>query len=74
MKKHFPQFQCDDCDKAFRYRKDLRRHCESQHRETVEGPTALFCCPYPECKFSAERSAGSTRRDNLNRHIQTQHG
>jgi hypothetical protein len=73
MKKHFPPFQCDDCDMAFRYSKDLKRHCKSQHPETVEGQTVLFC-PYLGCKFSAERSSGSTRRDNLNRHIQTQHG
>jgi len=73
MKKHFPPFQCNDCDKAFQYRKDLKRHRESKHPETVEEPTVLFC-PYPGCKFSAERSTGSTRRDNLNRHIQTQHG
>jgi len=72
MKKHFPPFQCDDCGKAFQFRKDLRRHCEALHLETVEGATVLFC-PFPECKFSAERSAGSTRRDNLNRHIQTRH-
>jgi len=73
MKKHFPPFKCDDCDMAFRYSKDLKRHCKSQHPETVEGQTVLFC-PYQGCKFSAERSSGSTRGDNLNRHIQSQHG
>jgi len=73
MKKHFPPFKCDDCNIPFRYSKDLKRHCKSQHPETVEGQTVLFC-PYPGCKFSPERSSGSTRRDNLNRHIQTQHG
>jgi len=72
MKKHFPPFQCPDCDKAFQYRKDLKRHRESKHPETLEEHTVLFC-PYPRCKFSAERSAGSTRKDNLNRHIQTRH-
>jgi len=73
MKKHFPPFQCDNCSRAFQFRKDLTRHCKSQHPETVEELTVLFC-PYPGCKFSPERSTGSTRKDNLNRHIQTQHG
>jgi hypothetical protein len=71
-KKHFPPFKCDDCDKAFRYRKDLNRHRTSKHSGTAGGSMVLFC-PYPGCKFSAERSTGSTRRDNLNRHIRTQH-
>jgi len=73
MKTHNPPFQCEDCGKAFQYKKDLRRHCGSQHPELVEEPTMLFC-PYLGCKFSAERSTGSTRKDNLYRHIQTQHG
>lgn len=73
MKKHYPPFPCDECDKAFRYRKDLTRHCKSRHPETVEESEVLFC-PSHGCKFSAERSTGSSRRDNLNRHIQTQHG
>jgi len=73
MKKHFPPFQCDECDRAFQYRKDLKRHRQSQHPETVEEPTMPRFCSYPGCKFSAERSTGYTRKDNLNRHIQTQH-
>jgi len=73
IKKHYPPFQCDKCDKAFRYQKDLTRHYKSKHPDTVEGFEVLFC-PFSGCKFSAERSTGSSRRDNLNRHIQTQHG
>jgi len=73
MKKHYPPFQCDDCDKAFRYRKDLRRHCNSKHPETVDVLKVSFCRVYG-CKYSTERSNGSSRSDNLRRHIQTQHG
>jgi uncharacterized C2H2 Zn-finger protein len=73
MKKHYPPFPCDDCNKAFRYRKDLTRHCNSIHPETVDEPKVSFC-PVHGCKYSTERSTGSTRGDNLRRHIRTQHG
>lgn len=73
MKKHSPPFQCDKCTHAFVYKKDLKRHCSSKHPETAGELTRLFC-PFSGCKFSAEKSSGSTRRDNLERHIQTQHG
>jgi uncharacterized C2H2 Zn-finger protein len=73
MKKHYPPFPCDDCDKAFRYRKDLRRHCNSKHPETVDDPRVSFC-HVPGCKYSTERSNGSSRSDNMRRHIRTQHG
>jgi hypothetical protein len=73
IKKHYPPFQCDDCDKAFRYRKDLRRHCNSKHPATVDVLKVSFCRVYG-CKYSTERSNGSSRSDNLRRHIRTQHG
>jgi len=73
LKKHYPPFQCDDCDKAFRYRKDLRRHCNSKHPKTVNVPKVSFC-GVQGCKYSTERSNGSSRSDNLRRHIRTQHG
>jgi len=73
MKKHYPPFQCDDCDKAFRYRKDLKRHCKSKHPETVDVLRVSFC-PVHGCKYSTERSNGSSRIDNLRRHTRTQHG
>jgi len=73
MKKHYPPFQCDDCDKAFRYGKDLTRHCNSKHPGTVDVLKVSFC-PVNGCKYSTERSNGSSRSDNLRRHRRTQHG
>jgi uncharacterized C2H2 Zn-finger protein len=73
MKKHYPPFPCDNCDKAFRYKKDLTRHCKSMHPETVEVHEVSFC-PVYGCRYSADRSNGSSRSDNLRRHMRTQHG
>jgi len=73
MKKHFRPFPCGDCDKAFVFSKDLDRHRENKHPETVGGLT-LFFCPVEGCKHSAERSTGTTRKDNMKRHIKTRHG
>jgi len=73
LKKHDPPFPCTWCDKAFRYRKDLDRHLKAKHPGSVEDPTPLYC-PYPECKFGSKRGTGSSRKDNLQRHIRTRHG
>ncbi|KAH8688625.1 hypothetical protein GQ44DRAFT_720712 [Phaeosphaeriaceae sp. PMI808] len=74
-KKHNPPFKCtiNQCDRAFRYQKDLDRHRKAKHSETTHGSTLLYC-PYSGCKFSFERGTGSSRKDNLNRHIRTRHG
>jgi len=75
LKKHLRPFSCTvaGCQRAFEFKKDLERHLKAKHRETVPG-TALFYCPYEGCKFSLDAGAGLTRKDNLNRHIQSQHG
>jgi len=74
LKKHFPPFQClhEGCSRFFQYRKDLRRHCEAKHPESV-ADAALLYCPYEGCKFSFQGGTGVSRRDNLNRHVRTQH-
>jgi len=74
-KRHDRPFKCtaSQCDRAFQYKKDLERHRHAKHSETVPG-IALLYCPHPGCKYSFERGTGSSRKDNLKRHIRTQHG
>lgn len=75
LKKHNPPFKCtlDQCGEAFRYKKDLIRHQGSKHHEIVRH-LPIWYCSYSNCKFSRERGSGFARKDNYNRHIQTQHG
>ncbi|CAI6334833.1 unnamed protein product [Periconia digitata] len=74
-KRHNPPFKCpaSQCSAAFRYRKDLTRHQMSKHADNTEPGTRLYC-PYSGCKFSYEKGRGSARKDNLSRHVQSQHG
>ncbi|KAF2678021.1 hypothetical protein K458DRAFT_395319 [Lentithecium fluviatile CBS 122367] len=74
-KKHNPSFKCTivPCDLAFRYKKDLTRHQKAKHPETVD-EVSLWYCHYPWCKLSFERGAGSSRKDNMERHIKMRHG
>ncbi|KAK1482872.1 hypothetical protein CABS01_02608 [Colletotrichum abscissum] len=68
--KHEKPFKCrtGDCSWAFRYRKDLKRHCEERHSDR-EG----YFCPFAGCKYSQEKGVGIKRKSNWQRHVQTQH-
>lgn len=73
LKKHNPPFQCSSCGYSFRYRKDLTRHLNEKHPNEV--PNAQrFYCSVPGCKYSIGRGDGFARKDNLSRHLRTQHG
>jgi hypothetical protein len=74
-KKHNPPFKCtiDQCEQAFQFKKDLKRHQDARHTQSADG-VVLLCCPYSGCKFSSESGYGSSRKDNLRRHIRNQHG
>jgi len=74
QKRHDRPFKCAirRCPRAFQYRKDLNRHRAARHRETVQDLVLLYC-GRPGCKFSIEHGPGSSRIDNLRRHIRTQH-
>jgi len=73
-KKHSGPVKCTvgRCGQVFQFRRDLDRHHRAIHREMVEELTLLYC-PYQGCKFSIG-GTGSSRKDNLDRHIRTQHG
>lgn len=75
MKKHTLPFKCKHmivgkgiCQAAFQYLKDRNRHIESIH---LRSAPPLYC-PVHGCKQSREKGKGM-RKDNLNRHIRTQH-
>jgi len=72
-KKHSLPFSCEVCHNRFRYRKDLNRHRSAKHPEAVTNFNLLYC-PHPGCRFSIQQGIGTTREDNLRRHMQTQHG
>ncbi|KAK1718726.1 uncharacterized protein BDZ83DRAFT_18913 [Colletotrichum acutatum] len=68
--KHKKPFKCrvKDCSWAFRYSKDLDRHCKEQHSDG-----AGYFCPFAGCKYSQEKGVGIKRKSNWQRHVQTQH-
>jgi hypothetical protein len=74
VKQHYPPFECttNSCTKSFQYKRDFDRHVSARHPETVLELNVYFC-PYPACKFSVQGKGGSSRKDNMARHISTQH-
>jgi hypothetical protein len=56
--------QCQECDRAFRYPKDLERHKRSLH----VGLSCRWFCPHSVCKFSGQ---GFSRKDKFFQHIRT---
>lgn len=74
-KQHHPTFVCpvDQCHQLFRYNKDLVRHRNDKHPETVPGGPVRWFCPVPECKYSIGRGSGFPRPDNFRRHVRGQH-
>jgi hypothetical protein len=58
---------------SFQYKRDFERHRSARHPETVL-ERSIWSCPYDGCKFSVQQNGGSLRRDNMVRHISTQHG
>jgi hypothetical protein len=70
-KKHDLPFQCShasSCTSRFRYKKDLSRHCETQH-----SAAKVWYCPHATCKYSRGESKVFKRKDNFDRHIRTVH-
>lgn len=74
FKKHDPPFKCtiNSCTMSFSVRKDFKRHLSAIHPETVDELNVWYC-PVTDCKFSSQQNGGSTRKDNIRRHINTQH-
>jgi hypothetical protein len=67
-------YHCDVCDTDFRYSKDAKkdrlRHEKSKKHQVNLGRDVVqsgFVCPVEWCRKS------TPRKDNLNRHIQSQH-
>jgi hypothetical protein len=73
LKKHNPQFRCpfEGCGRLFRYRKDRERHLRGPHRGANAVDGTRYYCPYEGCRF---KTRGMPRKDNYQRHLQTQHG
>ncbi|CAI0651516.1 unnamed protein product, partial [Colletotrichum noveboracense] len=69
-------WRCDQCQrvhqKRYLLKKDLRRHREDKHPETVEGFLPYFC-PHNGCKYSERKGRGFPRKYNRDRHVRTQH-
>lgn len=64
---HRPRFHvCKNCQQRFLYPKDLRRHEEAHHLDSLP----KFHCPHEDCKHYLH---GFTREDNLRRHLRRQH-
>ncbi|KAI0599162.1 hypothetical protein F4775DRAFT_600295 [Biscogniauxia sp. FL1348] len=71
FKKHDPKHRCDICDKKFQYPRDLTRHRSDKHPDTFPSPS-WYCC-YQGCEYSKERGPGFRRKENLTRHLKSQH-
>lgn len=72
QRQHYPPFQCEEvgCGARFQYKKDLERHRQGQHSER----TPLLFCDHEGCNskmYSQKSGVGTTRRDNLARHMRT---
>ena len=63
-----PAIQCPErgCPESFRYAKDLRRHLNSNKHAALKS----FFCPEASCEFFWN---GSTRKDNITRHMRKKH-
>jgi len=74
-KKHYPPFKCktNSCTRSFEHRRDFERHQSARHPEVVL-VRSMWSCPYDGCRFSVQQNGGSSRRDNVVRHISSQHG
>ena len=68
-KQHFHPFLCtyEGCGKSFQYKKDLPRHTKEVHEDSPP-----LRCTFPGCTSKLAR-VGTTRRDNLKRHIRSKH-
>lgn len=55
--------QCEECNRSFRYRKDVERHKLSVHLGL-----AKWFCPMVDCKYSTQ---GFSRKDKASQHIRT---
>lgn len=69
FKKHSRPFMCpaSDCDSSFQYKKDSERHYKEIHQR------AELYCQYEGCTSKYARE-GTSRKDNLKRHIDKKHG
>jgi hypothetical protein len=74
-KQHERPFKCtsEGCNKSFPWKRDYDRHLSAKHPQMAPGLTR-WSCPFENCKFSSHLSTGSARKDNVDRHIRTQHG
>lgn len=66
-RKHNQRFKCDECDKAFSLRADLRRHEATVHKAGSTGNFSSYPCPATGCVQTF------LRRDNLLRHMRKTH-
>jgi len=74
QKNHLRLFKCKNCVKAFPTPKDLERHDNSIHNNTVK-----YFCPYDYCRDSARLNIeewfawGFRRKDHWQKHMKMEH-
>ncbi|KAH6839462.1 hypothetical protein B0I37DRAFT_449386 [Chaetomium sp. MPI-CAGE-AT-0009] len=72
LKKHNRPYKCTaaQCDKAFQLQTGLDRHINEKHNDSAP----RYFCPWRDagCASKVARH-GTTRKDNLNRHIKGAH-
>ncbi|PSN73534.1 hypothetical protein BS50DRAFT_569056 [Corynespora cassiicola Philippines] len=73
-KEHQKPYMCERCPKAFRFKRDLKRHQKIHNIYHKDGnqirPGDYTMCPYTGCKYHLQ---GFSRRDNYLRHVRNQH-
>jgi uncharacterized Zn-finger protein len=57
------EFECENCEKKFKRKTDLKRHCISVHSVKEKN---CFICSHCNLLFS--------RKDSLSRHVKSKHG
>jgi uncharacterized Zn-finger protein len=74
VKLHSMPHKCNVCEKAFKHKRDLRRHLRTH--DVVSSPGLqvrigeLYFCEHVGCAYQVK---GFSRKDNYQRHMRNQH-